>query len=284
MDNDVFKIRNFYVPAAGKIMFFIDFSGFELRLMAWKSGDEVMTEIFNSDDPDLHRRTAAEITGKALKDVTKPERNDAKPANFGIAYGGTEHALQKTVKTDYGKRWTLDQCASIVAAVKRAYKRIPEYQRNIALEARENGYVKTIYGYIRLLPNINSPNKNLRGSDERRAGNTPIQGTAADLMKNCQNQVYDEIGRGTLARRLDPNADVILCHGMTDMGAQIHDEIIFEMDDDVDVVRRAGNWVKSIMEMPPLPGFPVKIEAEASVGYRWGEKKGVAEWIKSKSN
>jgi len=282
MHNDVFKIRNFYVPAKGKILYFIDFSGFELRLMAWKSGDPVMIELFNTGG-DMHRRTAAEITGKAEKDVTDHERTDAKPANFGISYGGTEHALQKTVKTDYGKRWTLDKCASIVAAVKNAYKGIPRYQRDIVITAREQGWVSTIYGYIRLLHNINSPNKNTRGSDERRAGNTPIQGSAADVMKNCQNQVYDEIGRGTLARRLDPNADIILAHGVTDMEAQIHDEIIFEMTDDVNVVRKASAWVKSIMEMPPLPDFPVKIEAEASVGYRWGEKEKVDKWIAKKN-
>lgn len=279
MDNDVFGIRNFYIPAPGKIMFFIDFSGFELRLMAWKSGDEVMLDIFNHDG-DIHRTTGAEIAGVPLAEVTKKMRQDAKPANFGIAYGGTEHALQKTIKTDYGQRKSLDECLSMVNAVKRAYKRIPEYQRDIALDARDKGYVQTIYGYMRLLPYINSPNKTLRGSDERRAANTPIQGSAADVMKKCQNEVYDEIGRGTLARRLNPEAPVILCHGMTDMMGQIHDEILFEMDDDKNVVERAGNWVKALMEQPPLPGFPVKIKADASVGYRWGEKKELDVWLK----
>lgn len=282
MHNDVFKIRNFYVPAVGKIMFFIDFSGFELRIMAWKSGDEAMIEIFNTGG-DIHRRTASAITGKPAAEVTDDERSDAKPANFGIAYGGTEHALQKTVKTDYGKRWTLDFCASIINSVKTAYKRIPEYQRDIVLEAREKGWVSTLYGYIRLLPNINSPNKYARGSDERRAGNTPIQGTAADVMKKCQNAVYDETGRGTLARRISPDAEIILAHGVTDMCAQIHDEIIFEMDDDINVVEKAGSWVKALMEQPPIPGFPVKIEAEASVGYRWGEKEKLQKWISKKT-
>lgn len=272
LDNDVFKIRNFYVPAPGKILFFIDFSGFELRLMAWRSGDETMIEIFKTPGGDIHRRTASEIADKPESEITKKERQDAKPANFGIAYGGTEHALQTTIKTDYGQRKSLDECLVYVNAVKRAYPRIPEYQRNIALQAREDGFVRTIYGYTRLLSHINSAAKSARETDERRAANTPIQGSAADIMKKCQNAVYDKIGAG----------DGPLRHGVTDMIGQIHDEIIFEMDDDPHVVERAAAWVKALMEQPPLPGFPLPIEAEASVGYRWGEKQPVEKWIEAK--
>ncbi len=287
LDNDEFGIRNFYVAKPGKILFFIDFSGFELRLMAWRSGDETMVEIFSTGG-DIHRRTASIATDKPEGEVTKKERQDAKPANFGIAYGGTEHALQKTFKTDYLIRKTLDSCLQLVNAVKRAYPRIPEYQRAVALKAREDGWVQTIYGYIRLLPNINSSNSYERGSDERRAANTPIQGSAADIMKKCQNAVYEEIGRGTaLASDNEGYANpweegAILIHGHTDMIAQIHDEIILEMDDEPGVVERAGNWIKKAMEQPPIPDFPLPIEAEASVGYRWGEKKSVAAWLGSK--
>lgn len=294
LDNDVFKIRNFYVAKKGKILFFIDFSGFELRLLAWRSGDEVMIEIFSTGG-DIHRRTASEIAGKPEDEVTKKERQDAKPANFGIAYVGTEHALQTTIKKDYGIRKTLAECRKMVDAVKRAYKRIPEYHREVVLEAREKGYVQTIYGFIRMLSHINSPSEYARGKDERRAANTPIQGGAADIMKKCQNGVYDEIGRGTYLADLQQRAaaegratgvnlaeHAPLRHGVTDMTGQIHDEIIFEMDDDPDVVERAGAWVKALMEQPPLPDFPLPIEAEASVGYRWGEKQKVEAWIKAK--
>lgn len=295
MDNDVFKIRNFYVPGVGKILFFIDFSGFELRLMAWRSGDEVMIEIFRTPGGDIHRRTAAEIAGKSEGEVTPKERQDAKPANFGIAYGGTEHALQTTIKKDYGIRKSLEECRKYVDAVKRAYKRIPEYQRNIVLEARETGYVQAIYGFIRMLWHINSPSEYARGKDERRAANTPIQGGAAEIMKRAQNAVYDEIGRGTAlaydAKRAADRGDCTgvnlaehapLRHGVTDMIGQIHDEILFEMDDDPNVVERACAWVKAEMEKPPIPNFPVPIEAEASVGYRWGEKQKVEKWVEAR--
>ncbi|TVX92262.1 DNA polymerase [Paenibacillus agilis] len=295
LDNDAFGIRNFYVPGVGKILFFIDFSGFELRILAWRAKDGVMIELFNTGG-DMHKKTASEMTGKDEADVTKKERTDAKPANFGIAYGGTEHSLQTTYKTDYGIRKTLDECLAMVNAVKRAYPGVPRYQVDVVTEARDTGYAETIHGYKRLLPGINSTNRYERESAGRQAGNTPIQGTAADVMKDVQNDVYDEIGRGTAlvfdAQELNIDvqelaverneAHVLLQHGHTDMIAQIHDEIIFEMDDNADVVDAAHAWIKARMEQPPLPDFPVKIEAEGSVGYAWGKKQGAYEWVAEK--
>lgn len=277
-DNDELKIRSFFIPAPGKILFFIDFSGFELRLMAWKSGDETMIEIFNTGG-DMHRKTAATLTEKPESEVTKKERTDAKPGNFGIAYGGTEHALQKTYKK-YGVRKSLDECLKVVNAVKKTYPGVPHYQREAVIEAREKGYAQTIYGYKRLLRDINGPDRYKRQSDERRAGNTPIQGSAADIIKKCQNAVYEKIGEDTYNQKEGKVG--ILQHGHTDMIAQIHDEIIFEMDDDPKVVKAAGEWVKSLMEQPPLPNFPVPIEAEASVGYSWSDKMSVEKWLEEK--
>ncbi|RAS92119.1 hypothetical protein A6E21_22330 [Bacillus cereus] len=169
-------------------------------------------------------------------------------------------------------RKTLDECAQIVNAVKTAYKRIPEYQRKIVLEAREQGYVQTIYGYMRLLPGINSANRRDRGSAERQAANTPVQGSAADIMKKVQNEIYESIGK----------QEGVLAHGSADMIAQIHDEIIFEIDDDPEIVAAAEKQIKQVMEQPPVPGFPVPIEAEGSVGYRWGEKMSVESWLKQR--
>ena len=268
--NDDLGIRNFYTAGKGKILFLIDFAGFELRLMAWKSNDAVMIDLFNNNG-DMHRKTAATMTGKPEEEVTKRERGDAKPGNFGISYGGTEHALQKTFLTDYRVRKTLDECLAIVNAVKATYPGIPAYQRNIELLARELGYAETIYGYRRMLPEINSANNKARGGAARQAANTPIQGSAADIMKRAQNEVYEEIAKGEL-----------LQHGKTDMIAQIHDEIIFEMDDDPDLIEAAYHKVKAIMEKPPIDGFPVPVLAEASVAYSWGKKIDVEEWLKQR--
>lgn len=291
-DNDAFGIRNFFQARPGKVLFFIDFSGFELRLMAWRSGDETMIEIFRTGG-DMHRKTAATVTGKPEDEVTKKERTDAKPANFGIAYGGTEHALQTQFKTEYKIRRTLDECYEMVQAVKKTYPRVPEFQKTIATEASDKGYVSTIYGYIRMLPGINSTHRGTRQSAERQAANTPIQGSAADVMKKCQNAVYDQIGSETVRQRLidtegfaveDELYPPFMVHGHVDMIAQIHDEIIFEMDDDPTVVTQAMEWIKETMELPPIENFPVPIEAEPSVGYRWGDKMPIDKWLQSHSS
>lgn len=299
LDNDTLGVRSLYQARPGKIMFFIDFSGFELRIMAWRAGDEVMIDLFNSGG-DMHRRTASVLAEKPEEEVTKKERTDAKPGNFGIAYGGTEYALQKTYKTDYGMRKSLDFCAAVVNAVKTAYAGIPRFQREVAVQAREDGWVSTALGFMRLLPDINSTNRRARGDAERQASNTPIQGGAADFMKVAQNDTYDAIGYGTAARHdffagnpvmddadqfqlYNIKQDFPLAHGETDMIAQIHDEMIFEMDDDADVVERAGALIKEYMERPPLEGFPVPIEAESTVGYRWSDKMDINEWKAGKS-
>lgn len=280
-DNDELKIRRFFTPKPGKIMFFIDFSGFELRLMAFKANDETMIELFNTNG-DMHRRTASTLTGKNESEITKTERTNAKAGNFGISYGGTEYSLQTTFKVDYGIRRTLDECAAVVNAVKATYPGIPQYQRDIVLQAREDGYVSTIYGYKRLLSNINSGNRYERQSDERRAGNTPIQGSAADIMKRCQSEVYEEIGRATYNKRNNIADSSPLVHGSVDMIAQIHDEIIFEMDDSEDVVLRARDIIKEIMERPPVKNFPVPVIAEEGVGYTWGDEMSIEEWLKER--
>lgn len=288
VDNDMFGIRNFYRAPEGKILFLIDFSGFELRLMAWRANDSVMIDLFNTNG-DMHRRTASTLTGKPEKEITKLERTNAKAGNFGISYGGTEHALQNTFLTDYGQRKTLDECLAIVDAVKKSYPGIPQFQRDIELDAREKGYVTTAYGYIRLLPGIISPDRRLRGSAARQAANTPIQGSAADFMKRAQNTVYDRIGEDTFTfnqltaagETMEKARDAVtFVHGHTDMIAQIHDEIIFELDDVPGVVERVANEVKAIMEREPVKNFPVPIIAEGSVAYSWGKKVDVEDWLK----
>lgn len=296
IDNDIFGIRNFYRAPDGKVLFLIDYSGFELRLIAWKSKDEVMLDIFINGG-DMHRKTAATLTGKPESEVTKHERSDAKAGNFGITYGGTEHALQATYKK-FGVRKSLAECLDVVNAVKNTYKRITEYQRNAIVLARETGVAETLYGYKRLLPNINSTNKTSRGEDERRAGNTPIQGSAAEIMKRSQLVVYEKVGLDTAAKNLGYklpafegfiteiknllNGPVVMEHGKTDMIANIHDEIIFEFIDDVEVVRAAGAWVKAVMELEPIPNFPLPIIADASTAYSWGVKESLDSYLEKR--
>lgn len=294
-DNDELGIRNFYKAAEGKVLLLEDESGFELRLTAWASSCDVMLNAFRNHE-DLHRKTASTMQGKPESEINKHERNGAKAANFGSVYGGTEYALQKTFKKQ-GLRKSLPECKKLVAAVMTTYPGIPRYQKASVVKAREQGYAETIYGYKRLLPCINSGNRYDRGDDERRGQNTPIQGSAADLMKKAQNSMYEKCGLDTatfdgVAVSVYPGFDdrtkelleapAFMQHGHTDMVAQIHDEIIVELDDDVSLVTTYAQWQKDIMEITPLPGFPIQLEAEASVAYSWGNKADLSKWLEGK--
>jgi DNA polymerase-1 len=296
-DNDSLGVRNFYTAAPGKVLILEDESGFELRLTAWKSKCPVMIPAFINNE-DLHRKTAATMTGKLEKDVTKHERSTAKPANFGSVYGGTEYALQATFKKD-GIRKSLPECKLMVDAVLATYPGIPLYQVAAVVEAREKGYSETIYGFKRLLPNINSASRYNRSSDERRSQNTPIQGSAADIMKKAQVAMYEKVGLDTAYfntgalvtpwEGFDDTTKAMLAekpfmqHGRTDMIAQIHDEIISEVDDEVGLVKQYADWQKRIMEIPPLPGFPIPLVAEASAAYSWGTKMDLNTYFKNKA-
>lgn len=268
ISKDHFGIRNFHKATEGKVLILIDFSSFELRLMAWASNDKTMINAFIHNE-DLHRKTAATMTGKPESEITKTERNSGKAGNFGTNYGGTGHSLQTTIKKDYGIRKPVEECEAIVTAVKTTFPGIPNFQQDSANFARDNGYTETIYGYKRLLPQIRSTNKNLRSQSERQGCNNRIQGSAADIMKKCQNTVYEEMGLGLMKD--------------AQMVAQIHDEIALEMTDDLDSVKAVVARVKEIMEQPPLPEFPVPIEAEPSIAYRWGEKMGIDKYLEMKN-
>lgn len=296
-DNDELGIRNFYRSADGKVFLLEDESGFELRLTAWASSCDVMLKAFENHE-DLHRKTAATMQGKPEDQITKHERSGAKAANFGSVYGGTEHALQKTFKKQ-GMRKSLPECKALVDAVMKTYPGIPRYQKTAVVKSREQGYAETIFGFKRLLPYINSGNRYDRSDDERRGQNTPIQGSAADIMKRAQNAMYEKCGLDTATFNgvevsifpgFDERTKELLAeppfmqHGHTDMVAQIHDEIISELDDDPKLVATYATWQKNVMEIPPLPGFPIALEADASVAYSWGKKEDLRKWLESKES
>lgn len=266
-DNDPLKIRSLYRAAKGKILVLIDYSGFELRLMAWKANDQYMLKLLN-EGGDLHKATACAMTGKKPEEITKHERSLAKAGNFGINYGGTEHSLQSTLKT-MDMRVSLPDCLKIVNAIKKTYPGIPRFQQDIAIQARKLGFVDTIYGFKRVLKDINASRRDLRGSDERRAANTPIQGSAADIMKRAQNSIYDYIGKYKL-------------HDSVNMIAQIHDEVIIEMDEDIPLKSAILKDIMEIMARPPFEGFPVAMPGDCSVtNAGWGDKVSLENWLKN---
>lgn len=268
VENDEFGVRSLYKAEEGKVLIFADYSGFELRIMAWKSKDETMTELFLNNG-DMHRKTAATLTGKPEEEVNKEERTHAKPGNFSISYGGTEHAVQSNFR-DYGIRKSLPECKKVFDAVHATYPKIADYQRNMITTARDQGYIETIYGYKRLLKDINSTNKYNRQSDERRASNTPIQGSAACIMKKAQSEVYEKIGKEGW-------------HGKVDQVAQIHDEVILEVDNDPKLIKDTVTpWLKATMEKEPLPSFPLPIVVDVEAGYDYGHKHDLSEWLETR--
>ena len=188
------------------------------------------------------------------------QRTFGKVVNFLHNYGGGPLAVHENFKT-MGIRVPVEFCQELLHAVDKTYPNLAKYSKEIAAYAQDRGYVDTIYGYKRLLPFINSSNHKMRSGSERQASNSPIQGSAADIMKRCQNDIYDE-----LAKKVFPYNDVKMC-------AQVHDEIIFELPDNMEQLIAFDKAVKAIMEREPIPNFPIDIVAESSTGYKWGEKK-----------
>jgi len=277
-DTDEFGIRNVYQAAANKVLLLIDYSGFELRLMAWASKDQNMLDIFNNDG-DMHRRTAATLTGKKEDDITKEERISAKSGNFGIGYCGTAWALQRTYKR-FGNRKSIEFCDKVVQAVKKTYPRIVEWQLECAAKSRRTGYAETIFGYRRVLPNINSINHKLRAADERRASNTPIQGSAADIMKKSQNAIYDKIAEDTWNERYD-GVPSLFVHGRVDQIQQFHDELVMEVDNDPAIFEPVVEWIINKMQEEPVPNFPLQLIADPEIAFKgWGDKEDYWKWLK----
>lgn len=276
-DTDPFLIRNIYQAAKDKVLLLIDYSGFELRLMAWASRDENMLDIFTNNG-DMHARTAATLTGKKECDITKEERISAKSGNFGIGYGGTKYALQRTYKK-FGVRHSLEFCDKVVDAVKLTYPGIVIWQKECAILAKHRGYAETIFGYRRMLPNINSMNRQLKMADERKASNTPIQGSAADIMKKSQNAIYDLIAKDTYRKRFFKE-DNMFNHDKVNQIQQFHDELVLEVDNDPELIKYVQKTVQTIMEEDPIPYFPVKIAVDTEIAVKgWGDKEPFNKWI-----
>lgn len=262
-DNDHLGVRRLYKPAKGKALILIDFSGFELRLMAWAAREENMIEAFNNGE-DLHMKTAIAFTNKDAKDVTKIERSAAKTVNFTKSYSGTSYAVQKSlIKIDL---WYDDEtCKKLLEANTKAFPGIDRYNQEMIAFAREHGFAETIFGYRRMLPNIRSSNYILRSSAERQAGNTKIQGSASDIMKNAQIKIYE---------RIADNNDILFDANKVQQIAQIHDEVILEVDNNIDYIKQIASEVVKIMQKSPLEEFPVEIIAEPSFStISWGDKE-----------
>ena len=224
------EIRALFYPGEGfDTLVSADYSQIELRILAHLSGDEALIKAFN-DGKDIHRFTAAEVLGKSQDEVTSEERSHAKAINFGIIYGISDFGLSR----DLGI--TRQEAKNYIELYFSRYPKVKEYMDNMVKEAHETGKVRTMFGRMRELPDINSRNFNRRSFAERTAMNTPIQGTAADIIKLAMNKVESILEEKKFKSRL------LL---------QVHDELVLEVvNDELDAIQTLlKQTMESIVEL-----------------------------------
>lgn len=237
------EIRKAFVAEAGYKLLALDYSQIELRLAAHLSDDPKMIAAFQSG-ADIHTATAAEINGVELKDVTPEMRREAKATNFGILYGQGAHGLAQTAGIDYGRaREFIDNYFKVFAGIKVMMEAHIEF-------ARQNGYVETLLGRRRYLPDIGSTVGMVQKAAERMAVNTPVQGTAADMLKMAMIKVHKEI-----------------CSADIRMILTVHDELIFEVKEGLvdEVAPRIKGVMENVMELK------VPVVVDVKVGDCWGK-------------
>jgi DNA polymerase-1 len=245
------EIRKAFVPRRSQIsnlkfeILSCDYSQIELRVMAALSGDKSMIEAFRQG-LDIHTATAAKVYGVTELEVTRAMRGTAKMVNFGIIYGISAFGLSQRLGIPRA------EAAAVIDAYFREYPAIKEFMERTVAEAREKGYVETLTGRRRFLPDLTSGNQNVRGNAERAAINTPIQGTAADMIKLAMIRV-DELLREKPYR--------------SRMLLQVHDELVFDLAEDEkdELVPKILDAMKHAL---PMPGG-VPIEVEAGTGPNW---------------
>ncbi len=242
------RLRRYFVAPAGWVLLDADYSQIELRILAAISGDEKMQAAFAAGE-DIHRATASRIFGVPFELVTPQLRSRAKAVNFGIVYGIGAFSLAKDVGVSVG------EADRFIKNYLNEYAGIREYMQRTVEEGRKKGYVTTLYGRRRPLPEINAANRNVRALGERMAMNTPIQGTAADIIKLAMIRVH----RRLLAEGL--RARLVL---------QVHDELIVEAP--AEEAQRAAAILGE--EMERAADLPVKLIAEVKEGATWYDAKG----------
>jgi DNA polymerase I len=240
------RIRTAFVAGPGNKFVSADYSQFELRLGAAMSNDKELIDMFNRD-VDVHTATAAQIAGREPEDVTKQMRSAAKAVSFGILYGMSPHGLSIATGMTY------DQAGHFIKQYTEVRKPLMAYLEGLKERARKDGYVETLFGRRRPMPDIHSSNFMVRSAAERAAMNMPIQGTEADLMKMAMIKVEE------LLRAQHNHCNQLL---------QIHDSILVECP--AEVAENIAKLLKETMESV-YPDLPVKLTVDTTIGTNWGE-------------
>ncbi len=241
------EIRKMFVPKPGCVLVDADYSQIELRVLAHIAGDAVMQDAFKSGQ-DIHTVTASQVFGVAPKEVTPLQRRHAKAVNFGIVYGISEFSLADDIGVS---RY---EAKAYIENYLTNYSGVRAYMKNVVLDARQRGYTQTMYGRRRYIPELKSANFNIRQGAERIALNTPIQGTAADLIKLAMIRVDNAL------KAKFPEAKLLL---------QVHDELIVECPEEI--ASQVAELVSR--EMENVAVLDVPLTAEAKLGKSWYDAK-----------
>jgi len=240
-------IRKVFVPKEGCMFVDADYSQIELRILAHMSGDKKLIEAYNREQ-DIHRITASEVFHIPFEEVTSIQRRNAKAVNFGIVYGISSFGLSQ------GLSISRKEAKEYIDKYFDTYPQVKVFLDQLVADAKEKGYVTTMFGRRRPVPELQSGNFMQRNFGERVAMNAPIQGTAADIMKVAMIRVHDRLHEENLKSRL------LL---------QVHDELLVEAyEEEVEAV-------KTILaeEMKAAAKLSIKLEIDMSTGTNWYEAK-----------
>lgn len=241
------RIRKVFVPREGCLFMDADYSQIELRVLAHMSGDEQLIEAYRMDE-DIHRITASKVFHTPFEEVTDLQRRNAKAVNFGIVYGISSFGLSQDLSI------SRKEAAEYIEQYFSTYPKVKEFLDNLVAEAKEKGYVTTMFGRRRPVPELSSSNFMQRSFGERVAMNSPIQGTAADIIKIAMIRVWRSLKEAGLKSK------VIL---------QVHDELLIE------VVKEEEEQVRRILEenMKTAAKLEVSLEIDLHTGENWYEAK-----------
>ena len=238
------RIRKAFVPSIpGNVLVAADYSQIELRILAHMSKDPVLVESFMNDE-DIHRRTASEVFGVPMEEVTKEMRRNAKAVNFGIIYGQTDYGLSKELGISRA------EAKAYIENYFARYSGVKAWIDQAIADARTSGISTTMMGRKRYIKDINSKNFNLRSFAERTAVNTPIQGSAADIIKRAMLKVQSRLHHNKL------KAQLLL---------QVHDELILEVPP-----QEIAGVIKILHEcMEEAADLEVPLKIDVNVGFNW---------------
>lgn len=241
------KLREGFVAKKGHVLLGADYSQVELRLLAHFSQDPTMIKAFK-EGQDIHRQTASEVMGIALDDVTSEERSKAKAVNFGLMYGQSSFGLAKQL------RISRTEAKEYITNYFQKFSKVKSFLDGLKEEAENTGYAKTLFNRKRFLPDIHSKNRTVKSMAERVAINSPIQGTAADILKLAMINIFNEMeSKGLKSKML----------------LQVHDELIFEVpENEIDTMK---DLVKNGMEK--VVELSVPLDVDMGTGTNWFDLK-----------